>query len=265
VPNISLMRRLSRSAFCLVAGSLSFVATANAEAPNVAAVGPLEQVNCTAKSVRVLGIEFKASETAGVSAICALGNPADLIYVAIAGSIDGVGQPELTTLTVLSVGEYVPGASPVYVSGLVTTVDPLTGQVTINGARAISTAAPPKYSSKLEILGTQPLLGGLILVDLIRTENDRESNEMQIASSSGSGRTKLQRDSSAGSGKLSSSGSGMLSSSGSGTLSSAGSGILSSSGSGMLSSSGSGTLSSSGSGMLSSAGSGMFSTSESMR
>ena len=50
-----------------------------------AAVGPIESLDCRAKSVRVLGIEFHAVKPAHAISICANGKPYELLYVAIRG------------------------------------------------------------------------------------------------------------------------------------------------------------------------------------
>src|SRR5688572_16738120 len=207
-----------------------------------AAVGPIESLDCRAKRVRVLGIEFQAVKPTHAFSICASGKPYELLYVAIRGK-ESRSIVEIESFALISKGTYVPGATPVYIRGLVTATDSNTGEFAIRTAMISGSDATGLLNKNAELVGIQPNLGGLIVITPDSLSESRSLNFI--------GSDRLGALSSSGSGKLSSSGSGILSSSGSGKLSSSGSGKLSSSASGILSSSGSGKLSSSGSGKLS--------------
>jgi hypothetical protein len=247
-------------------------ASVSAHGSEIAVVGAIEQIDCAQKSVRVLGIDFIAADAATEGSICSAGLPSELIYASVVGQAADNRAAKIMKFSIISRGAYVPGASSVYLRGAITGSNPHTGHVALSGA-IVSGVDASSVSGVVEILGTQPLLGGTVLAIPIRSggEINVPSYEMTIRSSAGSGAFSLTgtrtlssahsgKLSSAGSGKLSSAGSGKLSSAGSGKLSSAGSGKLSSAGSGKLSSAGSGKLSSAGSGKLSSAGSGKLSS-----
>ncbi len=234
------------SSAVIALGSISFVSAAE-----IAAVGPVDSLDCAAKKVRVLGIQFRALDASVAEAICSSGQPTELLFVAVRGNTTDAGAVDLISYSLLSKAAYVPGATPVYLRGTVVGPASASGELDVNGAIVSGINRPVLSGAAVEILGTQPLIGGHILA-----MPSVAASGTEVHSSSGSGILSLS-----GSGKLSSSGSGVLSSSGSGILSSSGSGKLSSSGSGVLSSSGSGKLSSSGSGKLSSSGSGVLSSS----
>ena len=236
-----------RAHICGLVGGLVLVMSSHQlQASEIAAVGPLEAVDCQAGSAQVLGITFRTSDVTARQAICSADFPFEISYVAVSGLAD-TETVQLKKFSILSKGQYVPGATPVYIRGGVTQIRPAFGEVVLSGA-TIQGVYGDLDSTEVEILGTQPILGGVILAETI--------SPISLSTSRGS----RSLDSSTGSGKLSSTGSGKLSSTGSGTLSSTGSGILSSTGSGTLSSTGSGKLSSTGSGKLSSTGSGVLSS-----
>lgn len=239
------------------------MACGQAQASEISAVGPLEAVDCRSGTVQVLGIKFRSVDSTGLNAVCTAGLPSELSYVAITGATQAGSSPRLVKLSVVSKGQYVPGATPVYVRGEVTTTRISRGEIGLSGA-TVQGVSGDLSAAAVEVLGTQPLIGGAILAASINTIAPASSDSsFVIDSSTGSGifsSTASGLLSSTGSGVLSSTGSGTLSSTGSGKLSSTGSGVLSSTGSGIQSSPGSGTLSSTGSGKLSSTGSGKLSS-----
>jgi hypothetical protein len=259
-----------RQTFCL----LLLVGGTQALAEEIAVVGPVEKLSCSQRSLQVIGIRYVATDTASEVLLCSAGSPSELIYVAVQGNLSSDGSLAISKLQILSKGEYVPGVTPVYVRGIVDSPRTLTSLTSVSGALIEGVSDEIEQGTILEVLGTQPLLGGYVLASV-----QKRGAYAGTLSSSGSGSRRATIDSSSGSGRFSSSGSGALkdqqafapelatdifSSSGSGRASanlssSSGSGILSSSGSGVLSSSGSGILSSSGSGahVLSSSGSGI--------
>jgi hypothetical protein len=246
----------TRAHICGLMGGLALtLSCGQAQASEISAVGPLEGADCPSGVIQVLGITFRAADAAGLAAVCAAGATSELPYVSITGLATSDSTVRLSKLTVLSKGQYVPGASPVYVRGAITRTRLAVGEVVLSGA-SIRGVPSDFRETAVEVLGTQPVLGGVILANSIGALQSAPSAELKtIDSSTGSGKM-----SSTGSGKLSSTGSGKLSSTGSGVLSSTGSGILSSTGSGTLSSTGSGKMSSTGSGLLSSTGSGVLSS-----
>jgi hypothetical protein len=269
-----------RANICGLVCSLTLVMSCEvAQASEISAVGPVEAANCTSGTIRVLGNTFSAVDSSGIRAICSAGTPSELPYVSIKGVIAGDSSLRLTKLTLLSKGQYVPGGSPVYIRGDATGKHLSIGEIGLGGATI--QAVPVDFADgAVEVLGTQPVLGGAILAVSINavasassasSDLNHSSLGVGVQSSTGSGvlsstgsgalgSSNAGRLSSTGSGKLSSTGSGVLSSTGSGVLSSTGSGKLSSTGSGKLSSTGSGALSSTGSGVLSSTGSGILSS-----
>ncbi len=244
-----------------VTGMLICIRVVCAAQPDIAAIGPVDAVSCKTKSIRVLGITFVAKDKHSAAAVCSLDASSAFPYVATTGYADKKGQISLASLKPAATEQYVSGATPIYLRGTVTAVDSFTGTVSISGAVVSSTDSLPSLGSAIELVGSQPLPGGVVLADRVvplssSGSGAASSSGSGIASSSGSGIA-----SSSGSGIASSSGSGIRSSSGSGKASSSGSGIASSSGSGIASSSGSGVASSSGSGIASSSGSGIASSS----
>jgi hypothetical protein len=248
----------------LASAMVACTAACPALGAEIAAVGAVEAIDCSSQTIRVLGITFKAANSVEAAAICSYGQPQELLYVAISGKSLDDSSIRVEKSSLLSKGAYVPGATPVYIRGQITKQSSLVGELTVNGAIVSGLQNSQVLGHEVEIVGTQPVLGGLVLADSSSGSGIQSSSGSGKLSSSGSGILSSSgsgRLSSSGSGRLSSSGSGIMSSSGSGKLSSSGSGILSSSGSGIMSSSGSGKLSSSGSGILSSSGSGIMSSS----
>ena len=273
-----------RSAVTVCTATAAFFALpANAGDNSVLAAGPVDSANCAGKFLSVLGINFRAVDRGGAAAICALQGRSHLSYVSVTGRLNPSGVVELVSSRVLSLDGYVPGSTAVYLKGSVTETDSLTGKAIVNGAVVNTTERTPQVGNTIEVVGTQPLVGGTILpahlsiadgADVLSsTGSGFESSSstgsgVAAFSSTGSGKASLSSTGS-GASKLSSTGSeaAKLSSTGSGTakLSSTGSGVaaLSSTGSGAskLSSTGSGAakLSSTGSGAatLSSTGSGV--------
>ncbi len=277
LPQLSSKKAVKAGALCSVL--TGFIACLNAQASEIAAVGAIEDIDCARKVVRVLGTDFVATNAATAASICSLRTPSGLVYAAIVGRVQSPSEIELLRFSVLSEGEYVPGASSVYVRGTISATNLLTGEIAIGGA--VVMGASEISQGAVEILGTQPLLGGKIFPTKVTVQESESSDtyrtDIHALMPSSTARSAIPRSagmavrellssagfgkaSSAGSGKLSSAGSGKLSSAGSGKASSAGSGRLSSAGSGKLSSAGSGKVSSAGSGKLSSAGSGKLSS-----
>jgi hypothetical protein len=246
-----MLPRAGLSIWCartLIAAALSvFACQVVAQDEEIAVLGPVQGADCNGKTASILGISFQARDKRGALAICSYAKAGDLSLAAAKGRVNGSGAVILTDFRILSAESYVAGASQIYIRGAVTSSDSGLGRMSIRGAIIALGTVPPAVGTVVEVLGSQPLPGGVVLPILVLHKG--------VDSSAGSGQL-----SSAGSGTMSSAGSGTLSSAGSATFSSAGSGKLSSAGSGKLSSAGSGKLSSAGSGKRSSAGSGKLSS-----
>jgi hypothetical protein len=225
---------------------------------DIAVVGPVDSINCAAKVIRILGIDFRANNRTNAALVCGLERRAGLTYVSATGKLDAKGVVDLVNSRLILAEGYVAGSSAVYLKGSITKSDSLTGKVSVSGAIINTSAGTPSVGSTIEVLGIQPLVGGEILPASIAISKDSG-----LMSSTGSGVLNLSSTGS-GTAKFSSTGSGVAS------LSSTGSGVaalISSTGSGRskLSSTGSGAakLSSTGSGVerFSSTGSGVASLS----
>ena len=252
------MKRLAPLAFL---ASMSLHATGI----DVAVVGPVDAVDCRLRSVSVLGVPFTAVDRSVAQQICSSNPQPGISYVSALGIPNDSGVLELTAFKLLSAEGYVPGVSPVYVRGLVTRVDALTGKFSIRGATITTEQTVPTLDEYIEVVGSQPSGGGLVLSYAARPSDDSTGNHELgvIESSAGTGKFSSSGtglNSSAGTGVLSSAGTGKFSSSGTGLHSSAGTGVLSSAGTGKFSSSGTGLNSSAGTGVLSSAGTGVLSS-----
>jgi len=266
------IKSLRSTSVAFTAITTLFALQATAGDNSVFAVGPVESANCAGKAVRVLGISFRAVDRGGAASVCAAQSGSQLSYFSVAGRFNPNGDVELTSFRILSMDGYVPGSTAVYLKGVVTEADSASGKAVVNGAIVDTSSEFLQIGIVVEVVGTQPLLGGTILPAALKISDnaDRLSSTGSGVSSLSSTGSGLAAFSSTGSGssKLSSTGSGAakLSSTGSGStkLSSTGSGaeVLSSTGSGVaaFSSTGSGSakLSSTGSGSskLSSTGSG---------
>jgi uncharacterized protein YjbI with pentapeptide repeats len=143
-------------------------APAHSEDSYVQAVGPIEATDCRARTVTVLGITFAAIDAGGRDAVCRAASTSGLRYVSIAGQIRSAGSISLTKLVSLSVGQYVPGATPVYLSGPVTQLRLDLGTVGVAGAVIGSASGDARVGSLIEAAGTQPLIGGEILPTTVR-------------------------------------------------------------------------------------------------
>ncbi|MEO8019814.1 MAG: hypothetical protein ABI769_18550, partial [Pseudomonadota bacterium] len=135
---------------------------------SISVVGAIESVGCKARTIKVLGITFAAIDAGNAAAICRSGNPADLSFVAVTGTVGPTGNVQLTKIVGLSANQYVPGATPVYLRGRISGLDLSTGAVFLSGAVVSQASADLGQGSVVEILGTQPTIGGVVLPATIR-------------------------------------------------------------------------------------------------
>ncbi len=141
-----------------IGASTSFAATSSA--PELLVVGPVESIDLTNRTATVLG-QRVAVENVDVLTV---GNT-----VALYGSVRPNGTVELSGIR--DQGIYTPGATAVFISGTVQRSEPAIGHVVLNGVNVDLTAAMssgrivPAVGAKMSIRGTQPVHGGVVLVD----------------------------------------------------------------------------------------------------
>ena len=139
------------------AGTAGYASGANTADP-LLVVGPVESVNAAHTVAVVLGQKVLIGSAAAV----AVGDT-----VAVYGAVLGDGGLNATKVVVE--GAYVPGATPVFVSGTVQQVQPSIGRAVVSGITVDLTAlmstgaVTPAVGSKVEISGTQPVNNGLLV------------------------------------------------------------------------------------------------------
>jgi len=156
---------------------------------DIAAVGAIEATDCRARTIRVLGITFVATNAGSIAAACDPEAAFGIHYVSVAGSVETDGSVKLNELVSLSVGQYVPGATSIYLSGPVSVSRLRLGLVGISGATIASAWGDHSEGSIVETLGTQPVLGGVILAEKMRVlaNSGPEKDLASLDSSIGSG------------------------------------------------------------------------------
>jgi hypothetical protein len=141
---------------------------------NLAIVGPVDQVNCTKGTFRVLGTTFVVNSRSLMAGSCTSGT-AGSGYVVVAGR-QVSSKAIANNVSELTSEIYVPGASPVFVRGAVSRVDQLTGQFEVSGTRVLALSGKvPDLGLSVDVIGTQPLLGGVVLADAIYATPASES------------------------------------------------------------------------------------------
>jgi hypothetical protein len=217
---------LPATAIALLAGAFS----QSSSASDLAVVGPVESVDCKASSVQVLGVRFVARDAKTAAVLCSLGVSASPRYVSLQGTKDAANSVQLDSLQLVAKVSYVAGATPVYIRGLVSDKSVELGLVSISGAIVDASFSVPAPGSHVEVVGTQPVKGGIIFPTILNVATTNSSLGSGIASNSSLG-SGVSSNSSLGSGLTTNSslGSGIFSNSsmGSGiaTNSSLGSGV----------------------------------------
>jgi hypothetical protein len=135
----------------------------DANAAEVAVVGPIERIDCKASSVRILGITFVASDRKGASVLCSLANSTSGRFVAAQGQVGAANVVQLTSFSLVPKTSYVSGATSVYLRGEVSEVLLSAGTIAINGALIDASYALPVPGAVVEVVGTQPVLGGIVV------------------------------------------------------------------------------------------------------
>ena len=145
---------------------------AGSQGQELALVGPAESLNCTTAEIQILGIRLKSESVAAVASACEVQATGNTPYVAAIALIDAAGTAKLTKLSLVRSESYVPGASTVYVRGTVSSVDFATAQFVVSGGRfSIQGGQLPRAGSTVEVIGTQPLVGSVVLVASLATVN----------------------------------------------------------------------------------------------
>src|SRR2546421_3629223 len=122
-------------------------------------IGPVEAINANARMAIVLGqkVLIEARDRIAVG---------DTVAVFGKTRTDGT----LVASKVQMMGLYVPGATPIFIAGTVQKVDASIGRVVINGLTVDLTGAmsngilSPAVGSRVQITGTQPVAGGLVVI-----------------------------------------------------------------------------------------------------
>jgi hypothetical protein len=168
---------------------IGLIAANNANAGNAefAVAGAVETASCRAHTVKILGIVFVANDAGNAAAICKLGHPLGLRYVSAVGVAGPTGAVLLTRLTSLSADRYVPGATAVYLRGQITGTRIASGDVVLNGAVVSLAGTEIRVGTSIEVLGTQPVLGGVVLPTAFLVVDSSIGSGSSLNSSIGSG------------------------------------------------------------------------------
>lgn len=158
----SVIKLLPMIAATAIGISPSF-SSAAAQAVNV--VGPIERLSCSAKTLRVLGVTFHVAAPSVLAEVCGQSNANTFRYVAVIGTATERGS--LVASRIAPAGaDYVPGATPVYINGLVTSQKIGIGEFAVAGSRIVGLpSSVPFVGAVVEVVGTQPLLGGPIVAE----------------------------------------------------------------------------------------------------
>jgi hypothetical protein len=150
---------------------------ASAGATQVATIGPIDQVNCSAGTYRVLGVNFKATSRSVLAGVCASTNTSGLQYVVATGLRNETGKVVGTMVAEIKTELYAPGASVVFVRGSVSRTNPLTGDFEVAGTKITSLAGQfPALGTQVDVIGTQPLVGSAVVAEAVYPASDVRSN-----------------------------------------------------------------------------------------
>ena len=131
-----------------------------ADQPVLTVIGPVEAYNPKNHSARVLGQTVILQHAAEIAV-------GDTVSVVGTTGVDGV----ISATVVKDQGVYVPGSTTVFLSGRIQKVNKSVGTATVNGVTVDFTAllmtdsVAPAVGSEVQIGGTQPALGGVVLAN----------------------------------------------------------------------------------------------------
>jgi hypothetical protein len=150
---------------------------ASAGATQVAAIGPIDQVNCSAGTYRVLGVSFKAASRSVMAPLCQSSDTSGTQYVVSTGLRSESGKVAASMLAEVRTELYAPGASVVFVRGLVSRTYPATGEFEVAGTKIMAlTGQTPALGLEVDVIGTQPLVGSLVIAEAVYPASDARTN-----------------------------------------------------------------------------------------
>src|SRR5688572_31514437 len=153
--------------------SPEFASSANSR---VAAIGPIEQLDCATGTYRVLGIKFTATSRSMLSGVCEAQTSLGLSYVVATGFRSESGKTVGAELAAVRTDMYVPGATNVFVRGLVSRTKSATGEFEVAGTRVAALSGQvPALGESVDIIGTQPLHGGLVIAEEVYASSDAKT------------------------------------------------------------------------------------------
>ena len=165
------LRAAAAAAIFLI--SPEFASSANSR---VAAIGPIEQVNCSAGTYQVLGIKFTAISRSMLSGVCGSQTSLGLAYVVATGLRSESGKTVGSELAEIQSDLYVPGATNVFVRGLVSRTKSATGEFEVAGTLVAALSGQvPTLGESVDIIGTQPLLGGVVIAEAVYPSSDAKT------------------------------------------------------------------------------------------
>lgn len=160
-----------------------------ASASDLSLVGPLESVDCKGATAQILGVRFVAADPKSAKLLCTLGVSSSPRYVVAEGTRDAANSVRLEKLELVSKVYYVAGATTVYIRGQVSEASGSVGTVSISGALVDASFTMPQVGSVIEVAGTQPIRGGVIIpatLNIVSTNSSMGSG-VTANSSMGSG------------------------------------------------------------------------------
>jgi hypothetical protein len=222
---------ISRRTLRLTAGVIAAILCANANAADVFAIGPVEKISADNSFVTVLGQTYSIAQLKSSANHSGLSSALEGMTLGAYVYISGERASD-DSLVAESVGignaAYVPGASQVFLSGVVSKYNQALGEATIGGTQIYLPNATVNGSSGISI-GAQLEVAGY---------QSHPSAQIWATEIQGANRNSIQ-----GTGKRSIQGTGILSIQGTGILSIQGTGILSIQGTGIQSIQGTGAQS----------------------
>jgi hypothetical protein len=126
-------------------------------------VAQVETVDCHDRSFQALGLKFQSADEYVLAGICDPSADESLRYASISAVVAQDGS--LVATSVASLGaRYIPGVSPVYIVGEVSASRVDVGAFAIAGSAPISiVTSSPRLGERVEVIGTQPQVGGVII------------------------------------------------------------------------------------------------------
>ncbi len=162
------------------------VASPNITKPTLV-VAQVEAVNCQGQSFQALGLQFRFTDEFVLAGICDPSADDSVRYASISAVADEDGALVATTVSSLGI-QYIPGVSPVYILGEVSISRADVGSFAIAGSTPISIAtSSPRLGERVEVIGTQPQIGGTIVAASVRTTDAVSLVEGQASEIVGSG------------------------------------------------------------------------------